>query len=324
MPRKPPHDHDHDHDRDHDHAHDHSHDHGHHHHHQTGFGAAFAIGTALNLLLVVAQLVYGVAAHSAALLADGVHNFGDVLGLLLAWGAAWMGRRLPSRRRTYGWGRSSILAALINAAVLLIGVGAIAMETLHRFFVPQPVASLTVMLVAAAAIVINGVTAWMFSSGQGDLNIRATFLHMAGDAAVSAGVLIAAALIGLTGWLWLDPLASLAICVVITAGTWGVLRQSVNLAMDGVPDSVTLHEVENYLAGLPGVIEVHDLHVWALSTTETALTAHLVRADAARDEDLIRGACRELHDRFHVGHATLQVESAGDAEACRLRPADVI
>jgi cobalt-zinc-cadmium efflux system protein len=296
----------------------------HHDHAPAGFGAAFAIGTALNLLLVVAEFGYGVAAHSAALLADGVHNLGDVLGLLLAWGAAWLGRRQPSRRRTYGWGRSSILAALINAAVLLVSVGAIAMETLHRFLVPQQVAGGTVMAVAGGAIVVNGVTAWLFSRGQADLNIRATFLHMAGDAAVSAGVLVAAGLIWLTGWLWLDPLASVAICVVITVGTWGVLRQAVNLALDGVPDSIALHSVEAYLGGLPGVIEVHDLHIWALSTTETALTAHLVCADTADDQQLIRRASQELHERFGVGHATLQVESEALAKSCRLRPAEVV
>jgi cobalt-zinc-cadmium efflux system protein len=313
-----PHHHDH-----HDHGRGHSH-HGHSHHAPAGFGTAFALGAALNIALVAAQFGYGLLAHSMALLADAVHNLGDVLGLLLAWGAALMGRRLPSARRTYGWGRGSILAALINAGVLLIGVGAIAVEALRRFAEPAPVASTTVMVVAAAGIAVNGFTAFLFSRGHEDLNIRAVFLHMAGDAAVSLGVLVAALLIGLTGWLWLDPLASLAIAVVIVASTWGVLLEATNLAMDGVPRRIAPAEVEDYLRGLPGVIEVHDLHIWGLSTTETALTAHLVREGAGDDEILLGTACHELVHRFHIGHATLQLESEALAVSCRLRPADVV
>ena len=318
--------------RDHDHPH-HDHPHGHvhgghhahaHDHAPTNFGTAFAIGAVLNIGLVAAQIGYGLIAHSVALLADAVHNLGDVLALLLAWGASWLGRRAPSPRRTYGWGRSSILAALINAFVLLICVGAIALEAFGRLFNPLPVAGGTVMAVAAAGIAVNGVTAWLFSRGHEDLNIRATFLHMAGDAAVSLGVLLAAAVIGLTGWLWLDPLTSLAITVLITAATWGVLRQSVNLAMDGVPAFVAHAEVEAYLRGLPGVTEVHDLHIWGLSTTETALTAHLVHAGEADAALIIRTACADLAGRFRIGHATLQVETAELAESCRLRPAHIV
>jgi cobalt-zinc-cadmium efflux system protein len=275
-------------------------------------------------LLVLAQLGYGLAAHSVALLADAAHNFGDVLGLLLAWGAAWLGRRSPSARRTYGWGRGTILAALVNATVLLIGVGAIAVEAVQHLLAPTQVAGGTVMVVAALGIAINGVTAWLFSRGHDDLNIRAAFLHMAGDAAVSLGVLVSAGLILATGWLWLDPLASLGIVAVITLGSWSVLRQATNLAMDGVPDGIAHAEVEAFLGTLPGVSEVHDLHIWGLSTTETALTAHLVREDGADDEDLIVRTCQTLRQQFRIGHATLQLESAAIAASCRLRPGDVV
>jgi cobalt-zinc-cadmium efflux system protein len=309
-----PHDH-------HDHDHDHDHDHA---HAPASFGAAFAIGAVLNIGLVAAQVVYGLAAHSMALLADAAHNAGDVLGLLLAWGAFLLGRRLPSARRTYGWGRSTILAALANAAVLLISVGAIAVEAGQRLLAPAPVAEKTVIVVATAGIVINGVTAWLFARGHDDLNIRATFLHMVGDAAISAGVVLAAVLILFTGWLWVDPLASLAIAGLIAASTWGVLRDAANLAMDGVPQGIARDEVETWLRGLPGVVEVHDLHIWGLSTTEAALTAHLVRDEAADDQHLIRTACAGLGARFRIGHATLQVETAAVAAACRLRPADIV
>ena len=308
---------------DHDHHYDHDH-HDPHHHAPATFGAAFAIGASLNTALVAAQLLYGWRANSVALLADAMHNFGDVVALLLAWGAAILGRRLPSARRTYGWGRSSILAALINAAVLLVSVGAIAVEAIHRLRNPAPVDGATVMMVAAIGIAINGFTAWLFSRGHDDLNVRAALLHMAGDAAVSAGVLVAAALIGLTGWLWLDPLTSLVIVAVIAASSWGVLRQSANLAMDGVPDGIAHADVEAYLRALPGITEVHDLHIWALSTTETALTAHLVRAEPTDDARVIQDATGGLAVKFRIRHATLQIETTDIAAACRLRPAHVV
>ena len=274
MPADEHHDHHHDH-HGHDHDH-HGHEHGGHHGHShapKSFGPAFAIGTALNLGLVIAQVVYGLTANSMALLADAAHNFGDVLALLLAWGAAWMGQRQPSARRTYGWGRGTILAALINAVVLLIGVGAIGVEAVHRLQSPGPVAGGIVIAVGLAGIAVNGVTAWLFSRGHDDLNIRAAFLHMAGDAAVSLGVVLAAAAIMATGWVWLDPVASLAIVAVIVVGTWGVLRDAVNLSMDGVPAQIAQADVRHFLGGLAGVVEVHDLHIWGLSTTNIALTA---------------------------------------------------
>ncbi len=308
------------------------HDHDHHGHAQhphgpapRGFGAAFAIGIALNAGFVAAEIVFGLAAQATALLADAMHNAGDVLGLLLAWGAAALARRVPSLRRTYGWGRGSILAALVNAAVLFIGVGAIALEAVQRLIQPEQVAAGIMVWVALAGIAVNGITAWMFSRGHGDLNIRATFLHMTSDATVSLGVVAAALLIGWTGAMWLDPAASLVIVAVILVGTWGVLRDAVNLAMDGVPAGIAPVEVERFLRALPGVTEVHDLHIWGLSTTETALTAHLVHAGGAPPaEAVILAATRELGARFAIGHATLQLETETLARSCRLRPADVV
>lgn len=302
------------------------HDHDHHHHEQAprDFGTAFAVGTALNAGFVAAEVAFGLAAHATALLADAMHNAGDVLGLLLAWGAAVLARRVPSLQRTYGWGRGSILAALVNAVVLLVGVGAIALEAVRRLLDPQPVAALTVVWVALAGVGINGATAWMFSRGHGDLNIRATFLHMASDAAVSLGVVVAALLIAATGAFWIDPAVSLLIAAVVVAGTWGVLRDAVNLAMDGVPAGIAVAEVERFLRALPGVVEVHDLHIWGLSTTETALTAHLVHKGAPPPEAAMLAATRELGARFAIGHATLQLETEALAGACRLRPADVV
>ena len=301
----------------------HQHDHGHHHSHH-GHDRAFAIGTALNLGFVVAEVAFGLLANSMALLADAAHNFGDVLGLLLGWGAAWLARRPPTRRRTYGWGRSSILAALLNATILLIGVGAIGVEAAHRLLVPEPVREGTVILVAAAGILINGATALLFLRGRGhDINVRAQFVHMAADAGVSAGVVLAGLLILLTGWMWLDPIASLAIGIVIVATTWGLLRESIDLAMDAVPGGVAQEAVQDYLASVPGVLEVHDLHIWGLSTTQTALTAHLVCADPSAERSL-HDVTTELRDRFGIGHATLQIETDTDAELCRLRPHDVV
>ena len=319
-------DHDHDHGHDHGQAHDHAHDHGpgHHHHAPASFGAAFAVGATLNIGLVVVQIAVGIAAASMALVADAAHNFGDVLGLLFAWAAAILGARAPSLGRTYGWGRFSILAALANAVVLLIGSGAIAVEAVQRLFEPGTLAPAPVMMAAGAGIVINGFTAILFSRGHDDLNIRATFLHMAADAAVSAGVLIGAGLIALTGWQWLDPAISLAIVFVILRGSWSILLEAAHLATDGVPHRVDRAAVQGYLAGLPGVLEVHDLHIWALSTTEVALTAHLVRAEDADDQGLIHSAGDGLARRFRIGHATLQVETAALAALCRLRPDEVV
>jgi len=302
----------------HDHAHDHSHAHG-----PATHDRAFAVGFALNAGFIVAEVAAGFAAGSMALLADAAHNLGDVLGLLLGWGASRLGRLPPTQRRTYGWGRSSILASLANAVVLLISVGAIGVEAIQRLIWPQPVAEGLVMLVAAIGIVVNGATALMIMRGrEKDLNIRSQFQHMAADAGISFGVVVAALLIRLTGWQWLDPLASLGIAVVITVATWGLLRESANLAMDAVPGGVSHEAVQAYLAALPGVAEVHDLHIWGLSTTETAMTAHLVCLDQAAPA--LPNLSADLAERFGIGHATVQIESHSDAGLCRLRPDDVV
>ena len=310
--------------------HDHAHHHGHHapptddRGNDTGHDSAFAIGVVLNVGLVAAELIGGLAANSMALLADATHNLGDVLALLLGWGAAWLGRRPPTGRRTYGWGRSSILAALLNATILLIGVGAIGVEAVRRLLAPEAANEPTVMVIAAAGIVVNGLTAVLFMRGRGeDINIRAQFLHMATDALVSASVVVAGALILLTGWLRLDSVVSLGIGVVIVYATWGLLRQSIDLAMDAVPEGVSQNQVQHYLASVPGVLEVHDLHIWGLSTTETALTAHLVCADLSA-ECTLHDVTTVLRDRFGIGHATLQIETDADAALCRLRPHDVV
>ena len=309
----------------HDHSaapHDHDHGHGGHSHAPTSFGRAFAIGAAVNAAFVALQFGYGLAANSVALLADAVHNLGDVLGLLIAWGAAALTARAPTARRTYGWGRSSILAALANAVVLLLGCGAIGIEALQRLATPAPIAADTVMAVAAIGIVVNGSTALLFMRGGKDLNVRAAFIHLAGDAVLSLGVVIAALLIQVTGWLWLDPVSSLLIVGVITWSTWGLLRQSVDLAMDAVPPGIDRTAVQAALAALPGVAEVHDLHIWGLSTTRIAITAHLVTETP--DPGLVARACAMLHDRFGIDHVTVQVETAEGAAQCVLRPDHVV
>lgn len=309
-----------------------AHDHGpnyhvrhHHNHHAPATHEwAFAIGVGLNSAFIAAEITFGVMANSVALLADAMHNIGDVLALLLAWAASWLARRPPTVARTYGWGRFSILAALANAILLLLGVGAIAWEALGRLSNPSAVDAHVVIWVAAVGIAVNGATALLFLRGQAeDLNIRTAFWHMAADALVSAGVVAAAVLIGLTGLLWLDPLASLLIALVIAAGTWGLLRQSMGLALDAVPAGIDPAALTDCLRALPGVTEVHDLHVWGLSTTDIGLTAHLV-TDALADGGLLGRAIHAMEEKFHIHHATFQLESAADAARCRLRPASVI
>ncbi|HLH88979.1 MAG TPA: cation diffusion facilitator family transporter [Xanthobacteraceae bacterium] len=304
------------------HDHDHHH-HDRHHHAPARFGTAFAIGTALNLGFALVEIGVGFYANSLALISDAMHNFSDVVCLLLAWGAAWLCTRAPTASRTYGYRRASILAALANAALLFAATGAILTEAVQRLLAPQPIAAATVLWVAALGIVINTGTALMFMRDRArDLNLRGAFLHMVGDAIVSVGVVVAALLIGWTGRLWLDPAVSIAIAVVILVATWSLTRDALNLALDAVPAGIDRHAVEAYLAGLPGVTEVHDLHIWAMSTTETALTAHLVRPNAGLDDHLLTDAAHELDRRFGIRHATMQVE-AGLAE-CRLAPAHVV
>lgn len=289
-----------------------------------GFDAAFALGATLNIGFVVGEIVFGLAANSVALLADAAHNFGDVLGLLLAWAATSLGRRKPTARKTYGYGRSSILASITNGVVLLVGVGGITWESIQRLNGGESgsVDGVTVMIVASIGILINGGTALLFMRGsKGDLNIKGAFLHMAADAVVSAGVVISGLAIMLTGLLWIDPVVSLIIAVVILVSTWGLLRDSVNLAMDHVPESINVEDVRTYLTALPGVTEVHDLHIWALSTTEIALTVHLVRPNTGTDDALLERVGSELRKRFGIGHATFQVENGAP---CALAPLDVV
>lgn len=268
---------------------------------------------------MIAEAVWGVRANSLSLLADAGHNFGDVLGLVAAWIASWLGTRPPSARYTYGLRGSTILAALSNAIVLMLVTGGIAWEAVMRLMHPEQTAGLTVMAVAAGGVVVNGVTALMFMSGRKtDLNIRGAFMHMASDALVALGVVAAGAAILFTGWQWLDPAVSLVISGVIVWGTWSLMRESLDLALHGVPAAVDEAAVLGYLGSLPGVTEVHDLHIWGMSTTETALTAHLVRPGGDLDDGLLRNACGELKARFAIGHATLQIEAGNDAHPCEL------
>lgn len=282
----------------------HDHDHG-----PANYNRAFAIGVALNAGYIILEVVFGLLAGSLALLADAGHNLSDVLGLLLSWSAHYFAQSQPTRRRTYGLRRTTILAALGNALLLLVAIGAIVWESIHRLMQPSSAAGATIIAVAAAGVVINGITAWLFVAGRkGDLNIRSAFLHMAADAGVSLGVVAAGIAIQLTGLLWIDPVVSLAIAVVIAIGTWSLLRDSSALAIDAVPRDINPDKVREYLAQLPGVHGVHHLHIWPMSTTETALTAHLVKPDAEIDDDLLCEIDRGLYDRFGIEHATIQLE----------------
>ncbi|MSQ72409.1 MAG: cation transporter [Betaproteobacteria bacterium] len=301
------------------HHHPHSHGGHHHHAHATDHGSAFAIAVALNTVFVVVEFTYGVVANSTALMADAGHNLSDVLGLSLAWGAVVLARRQASTRYTFGLRGASILAALANAILLLLVCGAIGWEAMQRFSRPPDVAGLTVSVVAAVGVVVNGVSAWLFmKGGKADVNIRGAYLHMAADAAVSLGVLISGVVIVYTGWNFLDPAVTLAIVLVIVAGTWGMLRESTQLALNAVPARVDAAAIEAYLRQLAGVSDVHDLHIWGLSTTENALTVHLViplghPGDAFLDEVVFR-----LKDSYSVHHSTLQVEHGTSEHFCAL------
>jgi cobalt-zinc-cadmium efflux system protein len=284
----------------------------------------FAIATALNVGLVAVQVFYGIVAHSVALLADAGHNFGDALGLVIAWGAHVLAGLNPTSRYTYGFRSASILAALLNGVILLVATAAIAWEAIGRFVEPGEVAGLTVMVVAAIGIIINGLAAWLLMSGhKSDLNIRGAFLHMVADAAVSFGVVIAGGVILLTGWNWLDPTVSIVISAIIIWGTWGLLREGINHALSAVPAEIDPEEVAKYLRGLPGVEAIHDLHVWAMSTTETALTCHLVMPKGHPGDEFLREVDQQLHDKFAIAHPTLQIE-LGDVGMCKLAPEHVV
>lgn len=284
------------------------------------FGRAFAIGTALNLGFVVAEAAYGVLAGSMALLADAGHNLSDVLGLLIAWGAATLGKRGSKGRYTYGFRSSSILAAFLNALLLIVAIVVIAVEAIRRFSDPAPVAGGTVMIVAGIGIIINTATALLFMSGRkGDLNIRGAFLHMAADAAVSAGVVVAGFIILRTGLTWIDPVTSLVIVAVIAVSTWGLLRDSVNMSLQAVPPGLDPEEIGSFLRGRPGVAAIHDLHVWPISTTETALTVHLLVSGGYPGDAYTARLAAGLEERFGIDHATIQIET-DPATPCELEP----
>lgn len=303
------------------HAH-HDHDHGHAHVAPKDFGRAFVIAIALNLGFTAVEFVYGFIAQSSALMADAGHNLSDVLGLVLAWGGALLARKVPDSRFTFGLRGSSILAALGNAMFLMIACGAIGWDAIRRLADPPEVASVTVVVVAGIGVLINVASAWLFAKGsQGDLNIRGAFLHLVADAAVSVGVVLAGLAILYTGWNWLDPVTSLLITVVIVIGTWGLLRESLKLAVNAVPGHVDLAEVADYLRERPGVLDIHDLHIWGMSTTETALTVHLVMPEGPPGDAFLDAIADALHERFRIGHSTLQVERGDSEHVCLLHRA---
>ncbi len=331
--------HDHDHDHDHDHAghghahppakaahkHDHGHDHGHghgHHHHQldpNGNGRAFALAIGLNTVFVGIEFFYGFLANSTALMADAGHNLSDVLGLMLAWGAAMLTKRAPGGRYTYGLRSSSILAALLNALLLMLACGAIGWEALHRFANPAPVQGMTMSVVAGIGVLVNGFSAWLFMAGsKDDLNIRGAYQHMAADAAISLGVVVSGVAIIFTGWTWLDPAVSIVIVLLILVTTWGLLRESLDLVLAAVPANVDAAAVGEFLLARPGVAGMHDLHIWAMSTTETALTAHLVMPGGYPGDAALDAIVAALKADYAIAHCTLQVELGTSEHSCAL------
>ncbi|MDP4197070.1 MAG: cation diffusion facilitator family transporter, partial [Bacteroidota bacterium] len=261
---------------------------GNHSHNTVSYSKAFGYGIALNIIYTGIEVVYGLAIHSMALIADAGHNLSDVLGLLLAFGASFLANTSPTQTHTYGLRKSTILAALFNALILLIAIGAITVESIRKFTSPDPVQGSVMMIVAGIGIAVNAATALLFIRGkEKDINIKGAFLHMAADAGVSLGVVIAGLMITITGWLWLDPVISLVIVLVVTISTWSLLRDSLHLSMDAVPRNIDIEKVRSYLLSLPGVTDVHDLHIWAMSTTETALTAHLIKENANSYNELL-------------------------------------
>lgn len=304
----------------HHHGHDHGHGHGGHGHSHApeSFDRAFAIGIGLNIAFVAIEALVGLRIDSVALLADAGHNLSDVLGLVVAWGGTMLARTAPTKRFTYGLKGSTILAALANALLLLVALGAIVLEASQRFASPAPTAGLTVSMVAGVGIAVNAVTAWMFARGRkGDVNIRGAYLHMAADALVSAGVVIAGLVIWRTGLTWIDPAVSIAIAILIFWQTWGLLRETIEMALSAVPRGIDFDHVDQALCGLPGVTAIHDLHIWPMSTTEPVLTAHLVMPGGHPGDRFLTDARELLHDRFGIGHATLQVET-GDGDDCAM------
>lgn len=314
-----------DHDHADGHAHGHARDHAHGHiHAPRDFGKAFLVGIVLNTAFVAIEAAYGFLSGSMALIADAGHNLSDVLGLLIAWSASLAARRLPTARFTYGLRKTSILSALVNGFLTLFAAGAIAIEAVQRLFSPEPVAAATIVVVAAIGTVVNGFTAWLFMSGrETDLNVRGAYLHLAADAAVSLGVVVSGLAIMASGWHWLDPAVSLVIVAVIVASAWGLIRESAAMSFAAVPTSIDPARVRAFLAARPGVASLHDLHIWPISTTETALTAHLVMPGGHPGDTFLLDTARELLDHFRIGHMTLQIELVPRA-GCALEPDNVI
>lgn len=296
-----------------------SHSHTHHHHEINNYNRSFGIGISLNAIFVIIEVTYGLMADSLALIADAGHNLSDVMSLLLAWGAYFLAKKQPTVKRTYGLRKVTIMASLLSAVLLFVALGGIAWESIERISSPQPVDGVIIIVVAAIGVVINTLTALLFVKGQKhDLNIRAAYLHMASDAAISLGVVIAGVAIIFTGWLWLDPLISLLIAVVILISTWGLLKDSIDLSIDAVPQNIDLNEVKAYLLSLTNVTDLHDLHIWALSTTENALTVHLVTTDSLIYNHFIRQVQEHLHHHFNIAHVTIQIENASGDYTCML------
>lgn len=289
----------------------------HHHHAPANYNRAFAIGVALNIIFVVIEVIYGIAADSLALITDAGHNLSDVLGLLLAWGASYLAGKQPSLRRTYGYSRVTILASMFSGLLLLAAVAVISWEAFQRFFTPAEPVGKTIMVVAGIGVVINAVTAWFFVKGKDlDLNIRGAYLHMAADALVSFGVVVSGFVIWQFGLTWFDPLSSLLIAVVILVSTWGLLADSLNLSIDGVPRGMQPEKIHAWLCAQAGVSGLHDLHIWPMSTTETAMTAHLLMPEPPLDDAFLHDLARQVNERFGISHATFQIERGNHAEPC--------
>jgi cobalt-zinc-cadmium efflux system protein len=306
-------------------GHDHGHSHAHAHAHRAGHGRAFAFGIALNLGFVAVEVVYGVIAHSVALLADAGHNVGDVVGLAMSWGATALASLKPSSRRTFGFRRSTILASVSNALVLLFMTGALTWESILRLFAPEPPHGKTMIVVALLGAVVNAGSALLFMAGdKRDLNVRSAFVHLASDAVIALGVAAAGAVILATGWLWVDPVVSIVLALTILFGTWSLMTKSMNLMLDAVPEGIDPDKVKTFLSALPGVVEVHDLHIWAMSTTETALTAHLVMPRSSHEPAFLADVCTKLHERFDIDHSTLQIDHEEAPTPCALARSDAI
>lgn len=303
----------------------------HHHHHHShsheprNYNRAFAIGISLNVIFVIVEFVYGTLANSLALIADAGHNLSDVMSLVLAWGASRLAQSQPTLKRTYGLRRATILASLASAFLLLLALGGIAWEALGRLSNPKQITGTVVIMVAAIGVVINAVTAYLFFHDQKhDLNIKAAYLHMAADTVVSLGVVLAGLIILVTGWLWVDPVVSLVVVSVILIGTWGLLQDSINLSMDAVPEGIDLADIKNYLISIDSIIDVHDLHVWALSTTENALTVHLISSDDKINNDRLHRLQHHLQQEFGISHVTVQIENNTEANSCNLNKPECI